>query len=1010
MAKETYSDLLITEKEAENIMLEHFGITGKAKAQNGEFDFNFRIKTEGDSYLLKVLRPDSDELFIRFQQALLQHINQGGTLDFPPKEINHKKNGFDTYIDKNGRARILRLLHWVPGKLWSSVNPVSDSLLYDLGKKSGKLTHALNGFEHPYSKRYFTWDISSLDWVKNDLAIFNSYERKFVEYFLDLFQSKNEIYSCLRRSVIHNDINDNNILVEPQNPTHKVNAIIDFGDAIYTPTINELAVVLAYAVLGKNDPLQAARQVISGYVSEFPLEEKEIEILYSLVAARWLISLTVSGKNAIKEPENEYLQVSREPILNSIKKWYDIPENLAISHFRQAAGFAPHPKEKAFKHWASQEKAALFDLFPGHGEKGITSVDMSVSSTWLGHAYDFENDDFTSFKLNQLQKENPGSIVSGGYLETRPFYTTDAFKKEGNNGPEYRTVHLGVDFWLPAGTPVHSLWDGTVHLLKKIPYEKDYGVVLILKHEPQKDLIFYSIYGHLSHSTLDLFQEGDKVKKGQLIAYLGAYPENGNWTPHLHFQLTLDMLGNKENFPGVAFPDEKEIWSSICPDPNLFFKESNLNTNQEENAASILAKRKKKLGKSLSLSYQNPLHIVRGIGVHLMDINGRKYLDTNNNVAHIGHEHPATVKAAREQIALLNTNTRYLHKNITVFAEELLSTFPNELCVAHFVNSGSEANELALRMAKTYTGQKDIIAMEIGYHGNTGACIDVSSYKFDGKGGSGAPEHTHIVPLPDTFRGIHRGKNQGPVYANYVKQYIVDLSEKGRKPAAFLCESILSCGGQIDLPEGFLRDAFRYTKESGGLNIIDEVQVGVGRVGEAFWGFQMHGVIPDIVTIGKPIGNGHPLGAVVCTREVAEAFANGMEYFNTFGGNPVSCAIGTAVLRTVKEEGLQENALKVGNYLKEGLHSLSKTFPIIADIRGKGLFLGFEFCDADLRPLAAQASYYSNRMKEMGILTGTDGKDHNVIKIKPPMVFDRGNAYEFLVKTERILREDFMGL
>jgi 4-aminobutyrate aminotransferase-like enzyme len=303
-----------------------------------------------------------------------------------------------------------------------------------------------------------------------------------------------------------------------------------------------------------------------------------------------------------------------------------------------------------------------------------------------------------------------------------------------------------------------------------------------------------------------------------------------------------------------------------------------------------------------------------------------------------------------------------------------------------------------------------MIAMEVGYHGNTTGCVSISSYKFDGTGGSGAPEHTHIIPLPDRFRGKYRGADSGPLYADHVQERIDHIQSLGRKPAAFICESIISCGGQIELPDQFLEQSYAAVRKAGGLCIADEVQVGCGRVGKAFWGFQLHGVIPDIVTIGKPIGNGHPLAAVVCTREVADAFANGMEYFNTFGGNPVSCAIGTEVLRVVREEKLQENALAIGNYLKSELRNMQKDFPVIGDVRGQGLFLGIELTDSDLNPQTDKAAYLANRMKELGILMSTDGKDVNVMKIKPPLVFSLEHADQLLHTLQRVFREDFMQL
>jgi 4-aminobutyrate aminotransferase-like enzyme len=468
------------------------------------------------------------------------------------------------------------------------------------------------------------------------------------------------------------------------------------------------------------------------------------------------------------------------------------------------------------------------------------------------------------------------------------------------------------------------------------------------------------------------------------------------------------MLNYKIDYPGVAYYHQLAVWKSICPDPNLLFKSEELRSNTSISNGEIIAYRKQHLGKSLSLQYKIPIKMVRGAGQYLLDQFGRKYLDTVNNVAHVGHEHPDVVKAGQEQMALINTNTRYLHENINNLAKELLKTLPPELSVVHFVNSGSEANELAIRMVKAVTGEQDILASEVGYHGNTNICIDISSYKFDGKGGKGAPEHTHIFPLPDAFRGKYRGKNTGELYAEEVQKQIDLIHEKGRKVGGFIIEPIISCGGQIDLPIGFLELAYKHVRAAGGLCISDEVQVGCGRMGKAFWGFELHGVVPDIITIGKPLGNGHPLAAVICTKEVAKKFANGMEFFNTFGGNPVSCAIGTEVIRVVKREKLQEHALKVGESLKLELKKLSVDFPIIGDVRGEGLFLGIELVDAAMNPLAEQTDYLANRMKEHGILMSTDGPDHNVLKIKPPMVFTQENAIELVYYLRKILAEDFM--
>ena len=408
----------------------------------------------------------------------------------------------------------------------------------------------------------------------------------------------------------------------------------------------------------------------------------------------------------------------------------------------------------------------------------------------------------------------------------------------------------------------------------------------------------------------------------------------------------------------------------------------------------LLNARRKHIGPSLSISYRSPLHIVSGSRQYLYDSAGRRYLDCVNNVAHVGHSHPYVVRAASEQMAILNTNTRYLHENLIEYSERLTATLPEPLSVVYLVCSGSEANELALRLARAHTGRNDVIVVDAAYHGNTSAMIDLSPYKFDGQGGSGCPSWVRKVLLPDVYRGTHHGPRAGELFADDVSQAARQISNAGRGPAAFFCESALGCGGQIILPGGYLRGAYAAVRAAGGVCVADEVQTGFGRAGTHFWMFETQGVVPDIVTLGKPIGNGHPLGAVITTPEIASSFRNGMEYFNTFGGNPVSCAVGLAVLDVIRDEELQEHALEVGEYLKRGLRELQTSHSLIGDVRGQGLFIGVEFVRhrETLEPADSEAAQVVERMKERGILLSTDGPFHNVIKIKPPLVISRADA------------------
>ncbi len=419
----------------------------------------------------------------------------------------------------------------------------------------------------------------------------------------------------------------------------------------------------------------------------------------------------------------------------------------------------------------------------------------------------------------------------------------------------------------------------------------------------------------------------------------------------------------------------------------------------------ILAERRRRIGPSLSLSYREPLLIVKGRGQYLFDDQGRRYLDCVNNVCHVGHCHPRVVEAAARQMANLNTNTRYLHPNIVEYANRLTDTLPDPLEVCFFVNSGSEANDLALRLARTHTRSRDMIVVDHAYHGHTGDLIEISPYKFDGKGGAGAPSHTHKVPIPDRYRGKFRDRDGdlGALYAAEVTEAAERTRELGL--AGFIAESIVSCGGQVVLPDGYLRASFEGVRRAGGVCISDEVQVGFGRVGSNFWGFQMQGVVPDVVTAGKPIGNGHPLAAVITTREIADSFCNGMEYFNTFGGNPVSCAVGLAVLRVIEEEELQQHAAEVGTSFLNGLRELMKRHPLVGDVRGRGLFIGVELViDRDSRePAGSAATAIVEEMKQRGILLSTDGPFHNVIKIKPPLVFSRDDGDRVVETLDEVL-------
>jgi len=346
------------------------------------------------------------------------------------------------------------------------------------------------------------------------------------------------------------------------------------------------------------------------------------------------------------------------------------------------------------------------------------------------------------------------------------------------------------------------------------------------------------------------------------------------------------------------------------------------------------------------------------------------------------------------------------------YAERLTRRMPEPLRVCYLLNSASEANELALRLARTHTGRRDVIVLDHAYHGNTGGLIEISPYKLNGPGGSPPPPWVQVAAIPDDYRGPYKRSDPeaGVNYARHVAGCIEAIGRRGPGAgvAAFIAETLPSVGGQIVLPPGYLAAVYSHVRSAGGLCIADEVQVGFGRLGADFWGFGTQGVVPDIVVLGKPIGNGFPLAAVVTTPEVAASFDNGMEFFSTFGGNPVACAAGLAVLDVVEEEGLQEHARHLGDHLLEGLHELAGRHALVGDVRGLGLFLGAELVrDREtLEPAGEEAGHVASRLRERGILAGTDGPHHNVLKIRPPLILGEADADFFLEVLDEVLGED----
>lgn len=415
---------------------------------------------------------------------------------------------------------------------------------------------------------------------------------------------------------------------------------------------------------------------------------------------------------------------------------------------------------------------------------------------------------------------------------------------------------------------------------------------------------------------------------------------------------------------------------------------------------SLIERRQRLLGPAYQLFYDNPLHLVRGAGTWLYDRAGRAYLDLYNNVASVGHSHPRVVEALARQAGELNTHTRYLHEGVLDYAEKLLATMPAALGNVMFTCTGSEANDLALRIARDYTGGTGVIVTRYAYHGMTSAIAELS------------PSVGDYVPLGRDIRVVDAPlhlpedpQRVGQLFAAQVRAALDDMQRHGIRPAALLVDTLFTSDGVFADPPGFLREAVEAVRAAGGLFIADEVQPGFGRTGTHMWGFERHGLVPDLVTLGKPMGNGHPLAGLTVRPQILERFGRNASYFNTFGGNPVSAAVGLAVLQVIEDEGLQENARRVGAQLKEGLEGLAREHACLGQVRGAGLFIGVDVVDGQGIADGPTARRITNLLRDEGMLIGVSGAQNNALKIRPQLCFSAENVEQFLAALQRVLRQ-----
>lgn len=931
------------------VLKEHFGLGGvEVSPLGGELDQNSAVLLDdGSRVVVKVSRADVPHL--RWQHELIRRVDGAlGPVQVPT--MRTALRGESIVVTGDGHA--VTVQSWLDGTTLSELDNHSPELLEELGVTAARMVRALDGAPEPPSATTHHWDplrapesvAGGIGSVEDPVKV--AQVGRILSWHTRVLARHR---TSLPKSVVHHDLNDFNVLARRgPDGRHHVHAVVDFADALHTTRVSELTVAVAYAMLRAANPLSAAAAVVRGYASASDIANAELAVLFPLAAARLCVNAVTWTRRG-----GDYGRERMRHTWPAIAACAATPPELAEALFREAAGRPMAGADVS----ATGARCAVPGLIPVPLDESLDSV---------------------------------GGARLGRHLESDERISV---RRSTANG-ESATLRLGVTIESPEPFTVHAPFDAVV--------ESADDPAVVLRHDrPDAETLWSRWTGVTSPHT-----EGDRIPSGGLIGV--AESRSGTFSG-----VRVAIFRSRETAvlatPALVPPSKAAAWARVSPDPAEFvgLPEARQPAGTWD-VARVVASRRVHFARSQRSYYRHPMNLVNGRGAWLYDDVGRAYLDAINNVSHVGHANARVVAAATAQLRALNTNSRFVYPGIARYTERLTATLPGALEVVFLVCSGSEANDLAIRMARQVTGRRAVLVVDGAYHGNTSVLTGLSPNRYKGPGGTGPDPTTHEVTQPDRYRGRHGYDDPaaGPAYAADVQRQ-VDLLDS--PPAAFIAESAMGTAGSIFYPDGYLAEAFAAVRAVGGLCISDEVQVGFGRFGDVFWGFESQGVVPDIVTMGKPMGNGHPMAAVVTTREIADAFDSGMRYFNTFGGNPVSCAIGTAVLDEIEEEGLRQHAAETGKHFKKMLDSLAEQHELIGDVRGHGMYLGVELVrDRHTKqPATEEALLVSELMKDEGVLVYPTGPADNVLKIKPPLTFTAADADLFTSVLDDVLRRDW---
>jgi 4-aminobutyrate aminotransferase-like enzyme/Ser/Thr protein kinase RdoA (MazF antagonist) len=952
----------VSEEQAEEILASHYGLRARATSLGSQQDKNF-VVTGPDGEIvgvLKIANPAFTATELEAQDLAAELIAEAEPslrVAVPiPNTAGEKCTTITGLVD---RTAYVRLLRYLPGGTLAESGYVSPSAVAGLGAVAGRVSRALERFNHAGLDRVLQWDLRySADVVAALIShVADPSDRGRLQAVAGEAWSRiAPLADELPRQAAHLDLTDANIVVSlSAGDAPQPDGVIDFGDLTNSWAVSELAIT-ASSVLGHpgTEPTSIL-PALRAFHALRPLTTAEVDALWPMLVLRTAVLIVSGAQQELLDPDNPYLTDQSGRERRMFEQASLIPIDVMTEVIKADLGLAARP-------------AAVAVATPLADVGSVVTLDLSTTSDVYDVAFEPDGTLRPGIEdeLARAAVQDGARLVVTRYGEAR-LSRTRRLSHESSD-----VVATGISVWAASTTRLVAPWDGQI-----------VGDGLTLRGDDYE----------LTLAGVSAVASGS-VAAGQPLAdapaeqwvEIGVRPVGAPAAP---------MFARFELAPG---------WLALTRDPRPLF---GLPAVEVPDTGDLLSRRDASFAPVQEFYYRKPPQIERGKRHYLMSTAGRTYLDMVNNVTVLGHAHPRIADTAARQLRKLNTNSRFNYAAVVEFSERLAAMLPDPLDTVFLVNSGSEASDLAIRLATATTGRRDVVAVREAYHGWTFGTDAVSTSTADNPNALATrPDWVHTVESPNSFRGKYRGAD-AVRYAGEAVQQIEQLVADGRAPAAFICESVYGNAGGMALPDGYLQQVYAAVRAVGGLAISDEVQVGYGRLGEWFWGFMQQDAVPDIVAIAKSTGNGYPLGAVITSRAVADGFRSQGYFFSSTGGSPLSCAIGMTVLDVLRDEGLQENAARVGAHLKARLQALQDKHPIIGTVHGIGLYLGVEMIrdPETLEPAAEETSAICDRMLEFGVIIQPTGDHMNILKTKPPLCIDVESADFYVDTLDRVLTE-----